>query len=93
MQFSTIEVLHQGAGEHPVPTLQRRQLLRSLAQRLEEGRDLAAGALYPGGFGMRVTDGDAGLSAMAGEAGRGMQQERATGDGLGMLTGIGQARA
>ena len=40
---------------------------------------------------MGMADGDAGLAAMAGEAGRGMQQERATGNRRGQLPGIGQA--
>jgi hypothetical protein len=40
---------------------------------------------------MRMADGDAGLAAMPGEARRGMEQQRTTGNGFGMLAGVGQA--
>ena len=65
MQLAAVEVLHQSSRQHAVPALQGRQLLRSLAQRFEEGRDLAASAFYPRRLGMRMADGDPGLTGMA----------------------------
>jgi len=77
--------------------VQRTQLLRSLAQRGEEGRELAAGRLHPGGgphlgrLEMGMADDQARLPSVTGHAGGGIQQQRAAGDRLAMLASIGQA--
>lgn len=63
---------NQGPQEDAVPSPQRMELLRGLAQGLEEGRDLAEHLFNPGGVGVWVGDGDASLSAVAGEVGRGV---------------------
>ncbi len=58
------EVFHQGPREDPAPTLAGGELLRSLAQGLNEGGDVAADLLHPGCLGMEMADGEVRLTGM-----------------------------
>jgi hypothetical protein len=68
-----------------------RQLLRRLAQRLEEGGDVATGLFHPWRLGMGMADGEAHLAGMTPHQGRGMEMGWPAGDGLGVLIRVGQA--
>ncbi len=59
---------------------------------MEEGGQVAAGALYPGCIGMVVADDQAALAGVVDLARRGVEQQRACGDRLAVLVGLSQAR-
>ena len=84
-----MEILAQGLGEDADPFLFDRQLLRTLAEILEElgdpgeGADDVAAAAVAGG------DREAGPAGVAGLAGDAVQQQRPAGDSFEVIVGVG----
>src|SRR5580698_5714427 len=72
-------------AEDKEPFLWLGQLLRSVANGCEEGVDGAECGLHPRCFGVQAGNGHGGLSAMSGSFADGVQQQRAAGDGFGVL--------
>ena len=84
------EILDKCLAEDSAPAFDGCRLLRSLAQVFEElgnsakRQDRVVTAAVAGG------DGQAGLAGMAGLAGDTLQQQRAAGQGVAVMVGIGQ---